>query len=168
MIKPRRTDGSQSMEKMYTYRTSAHLIGKAKGYVSAEGVPLALQFNAPPEFNGERGKWTPETLLVASAASCLAATFRAVAEAAKFEYVSLHIDAEGMLEKLEDGFRFTRIVLRPKVQVLQDEDRERAGKLLQKAERACLIARSLRCEVTTEPIVVVPAADDIALPVPAY
>ena len=136
--------------------------------MSAEGVPLALQFNAPPEFNGERGKWTPETLLVASASTCLAATFRAVAEASKLDYVNLHIDAEGVLEKQEEGFRFTRIVLRPRLSVIRDDDRERAAKLLLKAERACLIARSLRCEVTTEPVIVVAAADDVALPVPAY
>ena len=156
------------MERMYTYRVATHLLGKAKGYVSAEGVPLALQFNAPPEFNGERGKWTPETLLVASVATCLAATFRAVAEASKFDYMNFHVDGQGVLEKLEDGFRFTRIVLRPRIGVIQDEDRERAAKLLLKAERACLIARSLRCEVILEPVVVVAAADDIALPVPAY
>ncbi len=156
------------MDRVYTYRTAAHLIGKVKGYVSAESVPLAIQFNAPPEFNGERGKWTPEHMLVASAASCLAATFRSIAEASKFDYSSLHVEAEGMLEKQEDGFRFTRIVLRPRLAIIQDEDRERAAKLLQKAERACLIARSLRCEVVTEPMVVVPAADEMALPVPAY
>ena len=156
------------MEKAYTYHASAHLIGKNKSYVSAEAVPLALQFSSPPEFNGERGKWTPEHLLMASIASCLAATFRSMAEHSKFEFISLHVDGEGRLEKLDDGFRFTRIVLRPKVGVIRDEDRERAVKLLQKAERACLIARSLMSEVTLEPLIVVQAADEIALPVPAY
>lgn len=156
------------MEKAYTYHASAHLIGKTKSYVSAETVPLALQFSSPPEFNGERGKWTPEHLLMAATSSCLAATFRGMAEHSKFEFISLHVDAEGTLEKLEDGFRFTRVVLRPKVGVIRDEDRERAVKLLQKAERACLIARSLMSEVTMEPLIVVQAADEIALPVPAY
>jgi len=156
------------MEKTYTYHGSAHLIGKTKSYVSAEGVPLALQFSSPPEFNGERGKWTPEHLLMAAISSCLAATFRGMAEHSKFEYISLHVDAEGTLEKLEDGFRFTRVVLRPRLGVLRDDDRERAVKLLQKAERACLIARSLLSEVTMDPLIVVQAADEIALPVPAY
>src|SRR5512135_3498342 len=120
------------MEKTHTFHASAHLLGKNKAYVSAEGVPLALQFSAPPEFNGERGKWTPEHLLVAATASCLAATFRGMAEHSKFEFISLHVEAEGTLEKNEDGFRFARIVLRPRLAVIRDEDRERAVKLLQK------------------------------------
>jgi peroxiredoxin-like protein len=156
------------MAKAYTYHGSAHLIGKTKSYVSAEAVPLALQFSSPPEFNGERGKWTPEHLLMAATSSCLASTFRTMAEHSKFEFISLHVDAEGTLEKLEDGFRFTRVVLRPRLGVIRDEDRDRAVKLLQKAERACLIARSLLSEVTMEPLIVVQAADEISLPVPAY
>ena len=156
------------MEKAYTFRASAHLVGKSKAYVSADGVPLALQFSAPPEFNGERGKWTPEHLLIAATTSCLAATFRSMAEHSRFEFISLQVEAEGTLEKMDDGLRFTRIVLRPRLSVIRDEDRERAVKLLQKAERACLVARSLQSEVTMEPLIVVQAADEIALPVPAY
>src|ERR1051326_6552589 len=103
------------MEKAHTFRASAHLVGKNKGYVSAEAVPLELQFSVPPEFNGERGKWTPEHLLIAATSSCLAATFRSMAEHSKFEFISLHVEAEGVLEKLEDGLRFTRMVLRPRL-----------------------------------------------------
>ena len=156
------------MDKTYTFHASAHLLGRTKAYVAAESVPLALQFSTPPEFNGERGKWTPEHLLVAATASCLAATFRAMAEHSKFEFISLHVEAEGVLEKLEDGLRFTRIVLRPRLAVIHEDDRDRAVKLLQKAERSCLVARSLQTEVTLEPLIVVQAADEISLPVPAY
>jgi peroxiredoxin-like protein len=156
------------MEKAYTFHASAHLVGKSKAYVSAEAVPLALQFSAPPEFNGERGKWTPEHLLIAATSSCLAATFRSMAEHSKFEFISLHVEAEGTLEKNEEGFRFTRIVLRPRLSVIRDDDRERGVKLLQKAERSCLVTRSLQGEVTMDPLIVVQAGEEIALPVPAY
>lgn len=156
------------MDKAFTFQASAHLVGKSKAYVSAEAVPLALQFSAPPEFNGERGRWTPEHLLVAATASCLAATFRSMAEHSKFEFISLHVDAAGTLEKSEDGFHFSRIVLRPRLGVIRDDDRERAVKLLQKAERSCLVTRSLQTEVTMEPLVVVQPAEEIPLPVPAY
>ena len=156
------------MDKTYTFHASAHLLGRTKAYVAAEAVPLALQFSTPPEFNGERGKWTPEHLLVAATSSCLAATFRAMAEHSKFEFISLHVEAEGVLEKLEDGLRFTRIVLRPRLAVIHEDDRDRAVKLLQKAEHSCLVSRSLQTEVTLEPLIVVQAADEISLPVPAY
>jgi organic hydroperoxide reductase OsmC/OhrA len=69
---------------------------------------------------------------------------------------------------LEDGLRFTRIVLRPRLAVIHEDDRDRAVKLLQKAERSCLVSRSLQTEVTLEPLIVVQAADEISLPVPAY
>jgi organic hydroperoxide reductase OsmC/OhrA len=49
----------------------------------------------------------------------------------------------------EDGiWRFTEIKLQPIVKVLNEKDRYRAIRLLEKAEKSCLTARSLQCKVT--------------------
>lgn len=143
------------MPTMYSYRTTAHWTTHKRGIVEAEGIPRTINFAAPPEFGGEPGLWTPEHLLLASVSTCYVATLRAVAEASKLEFGSLELSVEGTIEKQEGGFRFTRILLRPVVTIHKEEERERMGRLLEKAERACLISRSLACTTLLEPKILV-------------
>jgi peroxiredoxin-like protein len=143
------------MPKRYTYRAEAHWTMHRRGIVEAESIPRTINYAAPPEFGGEPGLWTPEHLLVASVSTCFAATLRAVADASKLEFDDLRVAVEGMIERLEGGYRFTKIILRPVVKISRDEDRERMGRVLEKAERACLISRSLECTMVLEPTIVV-------------
>jgi organic hydroperoxide reductase OsmC/OhrA len=101
--------------------------------------------------------WTPEHFLIAAVAGCFVTTFIAIAEASKFEVLSLEVSAAGSLEKVERGFQFTRVTLRPVLTIARDSDRERALRLIDKTERSCLVARSLRSEVIVEPTVSVQA-----------
>ena len=149
------------MENTYLYRASAIWTMRRRGIASAEDVPRTINFSSPPEFQGEPGLWTPEHLLVASVATCFLATFRAVAENSKLQVIRLEVEAEGVLEKQEGGFRFTHVVVRPRLTIADAADQERAQRLLEKAERACLISRSLSSQVemqaTVEVGAVVPA-----------
>jgi organic hydroperoxide reductase OsmC/OhrA len=80
-----------------------------------------------------------------------------VAEASKVEIHGLEVAVDGTIEKQEGGFRFTRIILRPVVSIPREEDRERVGRLLEKAEKVCLVSRSILATMTLEPKVVVEA-----------
>src|SRR5579864_4043261 len=124
-----RTKGD-TVESTYLYRTSAIWTMKRRGIVSAEDVPRTINFSAPPEFRGEPGLWTPEHLLVAAVGTCFISTFRAIAEASKLEIVGLEASVEGVLEKGEGGFRFTRFTVNPRLTIAREEDREKAGRLL--------------------------------------
>jgi peroxiredoxin-like protein len=129
-----------------------------------QGTEKAIEFSTPPEFHGEAGFWTPEHLLLASAASCFVATFRAIAGISKLDFVALEVGVEGMLEKGAGGFEFTKIVLRPVLTIPEPGDRARAERLLEKAEHGCLIARSLKGEVTMEARIESPQnADEVPL-----
>lgn len=143
------------MAKNYSYQVAAHWTQHKRGIVETESIPRTINFAAPPEFGGEPGLWTPEHLLLASVSTCFVATLRAVAEASKLEIDGIEVPIEGMIEKLEGGFKFTRIVLRPSVTIAREEDRERAGRLLEKAERICLVSRSLNCTILLEPKITV-------------
>ncbi len=82
-------------------------------------------------------------------------TFLAIAELSKFEPVAVSAAGEGFLEKGDDRrFSIAKIVLRPRVAIRREEDREKALRLIQKAEEVCLVARSMRAEVVLEPEVV--------------
>jgi peroxiredoxin-like protein len=141
------------MEAHHEYRVNAFGAGGRNGVVHAQGVLSSISFSAPPEFLGEPGRWTPEHFLVAAVASCFVSTFSGIAEKSGFEFVSLNLDAEGVLGNEDGIWRFTEIKLRPVVTILKEEDRDRAIRLLEKAEKSCLIARCLQCKVVLFPAV---------------
>lgn len=141
------------MEAHHEYRVHAFGAGGRNGVVGAEGVLSSISFSPPPEFLGEPGRWTPEQFLVAAVASCFVSTFSGVAEKSRLEFDSFKLDAEGLLDSEDGIWRFTGIKLRPVVSILKEEDRDRAIRLLEKAEKSCLIARSLQCKVVLFPAV---------------
>jgi organic hydroperoxide reductase OsmC/OhrA len=103
-----------------------------------------LETAAPPEFDGPGGAWSPETLLCASLADCFILTFRAVARAANFEWLRLECRVEGTLERVERTPQFTRYNTFTDLVVPQGADLAKARELLERADRGCLIANSLR------------------------
>jgi organic hydroperoxide reductase OsmC/OhrA len=79
-------------------------------------------------------------------------TFLAIAENSKLEFVKFHNDAEGKLEKVEgQGLMITHITLRPRLVIKHSHDAERALRILQKAEKHCLISNSITTETRLEP-----------------
>jgi peroxiredoxin-like protein len=139
------------MEAHHEYRVKAFGTGGRNGVVHAEGISPSISFSAPPEFLGEPGRWTPEHLLVAAVASCFVSTFSGIAEKSRFEFLSFQMDAQGVLDNEDGIWRFTEIKLRPVVTVLKEEDCDRGIRLLEKAEKSCLVARSLQFKVALFP-----------------
>jgi peroxiredoxin-like protein len=139
------------MENQYSYATEIEWTGERRGDLSAPHLP-DLEVDAPPEFKGHEGVWTPEHLFVAAVNSCFMTTFLAIAENSKLEFVSFSADAKGKLEKLEgQGFIMTEVLLRPKLLISHARDVERAGRILEKAEKHCLISNSIKTETRLEP-----------------
>jgi peroxiredoxin-like protein len=139
------------MEREYIYRVNGTSTAVRSGTLAAEEIQPWISFSAPPEFYGQPGQWTPEHLIVASVVGCFISTFSGMADYSKFEFISLHLEADGVIEKDEGGWRFARIILRPRLKIAQDKDRERANRLLQKAQKTCLVSRSLACATVLEP-----------------
>jgi len=111
--------------------------------VSSPQLP-DLETAPPPEFDGPGGVWSPESLLCASIADCFILTFRAVARAARFEWVQLECRVEGVLERVERVSQFTRYSTFAKLTVPPGADIAKARVLLEQAEHGCLISNSLR------------------------
>jgi len=138
-------------EQTHSYDTEIEWIGEHKGEVRATGFPT-LTVATPPEFKGHEGIWTPEHFFVASVNACLMTTFLAIAELSKLNFVAFRSWAQGKLEKVEgQGVQITEIVLRPHVTVTQERDRERAERILEKAEKNCFISNSIKSKVSLEP-----------------
>jgi peroxiredoxin-like protein len=133
------------------FRVNGLWTAARRGRVEAENVERPIDFSAPPEFRGESGYWTPEHFFIAAVASCFITTFRAIAELSRFDPVALAISVEGTVAKVEGGYEFTHVVLRPRLTIREETDRQRAARLLEKTERSCLISRSLKSKVTMAP-----------------
>ena len=114
-----------------------------------------LEVSSPPEFGGPDGVWSPEHLFVAAVASCLMTTFRSIATNSGIEVLDYVDHSTGQLRRAEDGlYSIERVTLRPMVVISGDSKPERALRLLDKAERVCLIGRSISSEVVLDPTVV--------------
>ena len=135
----------------YLYETQVEWATGRKASLRSSGLP-ALEISPPPEFQGEPGIWTPEHLYVASVNACFVVTFLAIAELSKLDLVIFASHATGKLEKVEgSGFQITEVVLRPRLMVHHPRDLERAARLMQKAEKNCLISNSIKAIVKVEP-----------------
>lgn len=113
-----------------------------------------IEVATPPEFpKGIPGIWSPEHLFTAAVSSCLMTTFLSIAENSKLEFKSFHCKSKGKLEQVEGKFLMTEIILEPTVEITDEKDRERAERVLQKSEAACLISNSVKSKITMIPVV---------------
>ena len=94
-------------------------------------------------------------LLVASVVDCFILTFRAVAQASKLEWCNLEAAAEGVLERVDRVTRFTAITVSATLTVPAATDVDKARRLLEKAEKGCLITNSLAVDVHLDTAVTV-------------
>lgn len=142
----------------HNYKVSVTWMNDRVGHAEAAGVEVPVFFSAPPEFGGWRGFWSPEQLLVLAASSCFLSTLLALAEHNRLTLVGYRAEAEGQLERVPgQGYRFTQLVVRPVVTLQSEADLALAQRLLEKAERACIVGNALTVPVQVEPKVEVVA-----------
>lgn len=136
------------MEAHY-FNVDVDWMEERKGKLSSPELNSTIEVATPPQFaKGIVGIWSPEHLLTASVSSCFLTTFLAIAENSKLEFVSFTCSTKGKLEKPEDKFLMTEIILEPVLVIMRDADREKAERILQKSEAACLISNSIKSKVT--------------------
>jgi organic hydroperoxide reductase OsmC/OhrA len=80
-------------------------------------------------------------------------TFLAIAEASKLDFVSFQSKGKGKLEQVEGKFMISEIELTPTVVITESMHEEKAMRILQKSEAACLISNSLKSTIVFNPIV---------------
>lgn len=121
--------------------------------LNTKGEAGCIEVATPPEFpKGIPGIWTPEHLFTASVASCIMTTFLAIAENSKLEFSAFECKSKGKLD-MEDGkLVMTEVILEPRVTLFREQDRDRAFRVLQKTESACLISNSIKSKVVMNPV----------------
>lgn len=120
--------------------------------MSGESGEACVEVATPPEFpKGIPGIWSPEHLFTASVSSCLMTTFLAVAENSRLDFINFSCKSQGKLEKVDGKFIMSEIILEPVVTLSDQSLQEKALRVLDKSERACLISNSIISKVTMKP-----------------
>jgi peroxiredoxin-like protein len=127
-----------------------------QGILFSDELEQTVEVATPPPFpKGVEKIWSPEHLFTAAVNSCFMTTFLAVAENSKLEFVSFTCKASGKLEQVEGKYKMTEVLLEPELTIKHEKDQDRALRVLQKAEAACLITNSITSTVTMKPIIAV-------------
>jgi organic hydroperoxide reductase OsmC/OhrA len=133
----------QELPHQYTATATA----SAAGTISSQVENVAeLELAAPANFDGPGDVFSPEDLQVMAIASCLILSFRAIARASKLEWDNLHVDINGTLDMVDRRMQFTGFNTRATLSLPAGASREKAARLLEKADQTCLITNSLKAE----------------------
>lgn len=115
---------------------------------------ICIEVATPPEFQkGIPGIWSPEHLFTAAVGSCFMTTFLSIAENSKLAFASFSCKSKGKLEQVDGKFMMSEIILEPTVTIADEKDRERAERIFQKTEAACLISNSVKSKITMIPTI---------------
>ena len=116
-----------------------------------------LDVATPPEFGGENERtWSPEDLLVASAATCFAVTLAAIVRRRTVPLLSLHIEGNGHVGPRDDGqLGFTSIDLQVTAETDTADTATQLDAAIERAENGCLVAMALNIPVNVQATVTV-------------
>jgi peroxiredoxin-like protein len=144
------------MAATHFYNVQLTWDNERKGTLRSDVLNHHLEVATPPEFpKGMPGIWSPEHLLVAAVNSCLMTTFLAVAENFKLPFAHFESNATGKLEVVNGKYMISEIELIPVLTITDEADREKADKVLVKAEAACLISNSVKSTIIFKPAVLI-------------
>ncbi|WP_152656926.1 OsmC family protein [Oceanobacillus sp. CFH 90083] len=120
----------------------------SEGYISAGN--LQTKISIPPEMDGPGVGTNPDEMLLGAAATCYIISLAAMFERAELPVARISMTSEGMVDVTEGIFTYKKIIHRPNV-VLKKEATDQqirlTGKLIEKAEKTCMISKAIRGNV---------------------
>jgi organic hydroperoxide reductase OsmC/OhrA len=121
---------------------------------SGNGKAQALPGSSDAHFRGDASRYNPEELLVAALSSCHLLSYLHLCAVNGVVVTAYEDDASGtMIEDPDGGGHLTGVVLRPRVSISPESDKEKALHLHHEAGNLCFIARSVNFPVSHMPTV---------------
>ena len=117
----------------------------------------SLRGTAAAVFRGDPALSNPEDLLVASLSMCHFLSYVALCARKGVNVIAYEDDALGKMERAEKTFKFTDVLLKPRVTIAAGSDPEVARSLHEQAHHECFIANSVNFPVRNEPVISVAA-----------
>ncbi|MBN8719629.1 Organic hydroperoxide reductase OsmC/OhrA [Hydrobacter penzbergensis] len=120
--------------------------------ISVEGK-AAIAASSDPSFRGDKTKYNPEELLVASISSCHMLWYLHLCSEAGVIVTDYTDNATGiMAETADGGGHFVEVILHPTVTVKEASMIGKANGLHEKAHKLCFIANSVNFPVKHQPV----------------
>jgi len=142
------------MNETHSYEVNLQWNYGTKGTLSSSILPTEIEVATPPDFpNGIAGIWSPEHLFVASVNACLMATFLAIADNSKIEFISFQSNAVGKVEKIDGKLSITEINIEPTLIIPASGNEERIRHIFQMSEKACAVSNSIKSKINLIPII---------------
>ena len=136
----------------HVYEVSVNWQADRKGVMTSPVLNTKIEVATPPQFpKGMEGIWSPEHLFLAAINSCLMTTFLSIAENSKLEFTSFDSKALGKLEMIDGKYLMSEVTLIPVVTIANEEQKDRAERVLQKSEANCLISNSVKSKIIFKP-----------------
>lgn len=153
------------MRKAHQYQTALIWTGNTgkgtksyRDYERSHTISIAgkadILASSDPSFRGDKSRYNPEELLVASLSSCHMLWYLHLCSDAGIIVTSYEDTATGTMEENQDGSgQFTQVVLRPVVVITDSTKAGLARDLHHQAHQMCFISRSCNFPVKHEPVV---------------
>ena len=139
----------------HQYNVNLKWNAERAGEISSPELNSKIEVATPPQFpKGVEGVWSPEHFFTAAVNSCFMTTFLAIAENFRLEFKEFNCNAVGVLDQVEGKYLMTEVILNPTLVITKEEDKEKALRVLDKSEKACLISNSITSKVSLNPTVV--------------
>ena len=155
------------MERQHHYRivnrwtgnlgtgTSAYAAYSRAHELSGAEKAAAILGSSDPLFRGDRTRYNPEELLLGALSACHMLWVLHLSADAGITITEYEDEAWGEMAEQADGSgEFTRVVLRPRVRILQAERVKDAIEIHARAHAVCAMARSVNFPVEHEPQVI--------------
>ena len=152
--------------KQHIYQTTVEWVGNlgrgTSSYTAYEREFIASALNKPnilgsadPAFRGDKTRWNPEDMLLASISAChklwylhFCAVNNIIVQAYRDEAIAIMDEGSS-----EQAGRFISATLKPRVRISSESDAVKALVLHENAHHACFIANSLNFPVKCEAII---------------
>ncbi|ASU34203.1 OsmC family protein [Mucilaginibacter xinganensis] len=131
--------------------TSDYRAYKRDHAINVDGKP-EIPASSDPSFRGDKARYNPEELLVASLSSCHMLWYLHLCSAAGVVVVNYTDEATGiMIEAVNGSGHFKEVTLHPVVTVSDASMIEKANALHHEANKMCFVANSVNFPVLHKP-----------------
>lgn len=123
----------------------------SEGYIDAGN--LKTKISIPTEMDGPGVGTNPDEMLLGAAATCYIITLAAMIERANLPLKEMALESEGIVDVTNGVFTYKKIIHRPTVSLTSqasEKDYEVLERLIQKAEKSCMISRAIEGNVELE------------------
>lgn len=123
----------------------------SEGYIDAGN--LQTKISIPTEMDGPGIGTNPDEMLLGAAATCYIITLAAMVERADLPLDEMSLESEGIVDVTKGVFTYKKIIHKPTVTLKEDShetDYKKLEKLIEKAEKNCMISRAIQGNVEIE------------------